>query len=316
MYQPYLRGKQFELIGLRELCKPVLQNKLDLISPIIEPVRNSSTLKATLGELVNCGINFILIINPSVGDFYEQGGTDELFKIIGDILPNYKNFQCGLIFEDKTLHDSLLKLIEKNKALVPSLSIIHNCTSIKVKELTTAYQEVVGIKFNVINFGLTSRRYYKLFDKNTRVSLDDYFEAQLRSTDYLSIGESNFSEEHLFFKEDSFVGFSDYMLIGDSYSESGFMPYAVAIHLSYSDKDRNIKIKHFVSYSNEDTSNIAGKFAEALSKLIQWCDKTGYESTAVMKFRDFYQRQHFPGLGTIKKLSMMNHIELVVKLLS
>ena len=44
MYQPYLRGKQFELIGIKELTPEILSlNKLK-VSLIIEPVKDSSTL--------------------------------------------------------------------------------------------------------------------------------------------------------------------------------------------------------------------------------------------------------------------------------
>lgn len=46
MYFPYLRGRQFELIALRELVeKDVLSSK---IIPVIEPVKLSSTLLKTI----------------------------------------------------------------------------------------------------------------------------------------------------------------------------------------------------------------------------------------------------------------------------
>ena len=69
MYQPYIRGKQFELIGIKELIPDVLIKNKDKISPIIEPVKGSSTLKTTIKSLANDGINFTLIINPQVGTF-------------------------------------------------------------------------------------------------------------------------------------------------------------------------------------------------------------------------------------------------------
>lgn len=65
MYQPYVRGKQFELIGLRELTPKTLAPYKECISPIIEPVRDSSTLKSTIKEFVDYDINFTIIINPS-----------------------------------------------------------------------------------------------------------------------------------------------------------------------------------------------------------------------------------------------------------
>ncbi len=43
MYYPYLRGKQFDLLALKEaLSRGLLSNK---IQPVIEPVRDSATLK-------------------------------------------------------------------------------------------------------------------------------------------------------------------------------------------------------------------------------------------------------------------------------
>ena len=110
--------------------------------------------------------------------------------------------------------------------------------------------------------------------------------------------------------------FRTIFLLERNIRKQGFLPYAVAIHLSYAEAQTNrIKVKHFVSDSNDDTSDIAGKFAEALDKLIAWCDQTGYDSIAISEFRRFHENGHFPGLGTLKKLSLMNHIDLVLKLI-
>lgn len=128
--------------------------------------------------------------------------------------------------------------------------------------------------------------------------------------------DSQFSEEHLFYKEDGYKGFSDFLIIGDNYSETGFLPYAIAIHLSYVEKDNKIRIKHFVSDSNEDTSDIGGKFAEANKKLVEWCNANNIDETiAIGEFKSLYNSGHFPGLGSIKKLSIKHHIELVKNLI-
>ena len=66
MYFPYLRGRQFELIALRDLVdKGVLSDK---IIPIIEPVKLSSTLIKTIesygkkGLFRNWGISIYSMI--------------------------------------------------------------------------------------------------------------------------------------------------------------------------------------------------------------------------------------------------------------
>ena len=310
MYQPYIRGKQFELIGIKELIPDVLIKNKDKISPIIEPVKDSSTLKTTIKSLANDGINFTLIINPQVGTFTD---TNRILTILKENVGNYTNFQIGIIFHENIDHKNIIDLLGNNNLTRISLSIIHNTMFDNIHEILASYGR--EIKYNVVNLSLTSKRYFRIFEKKTLVELDDYFNAQTKNSDYLKIGESNFSEEHLYYKDEGFIGFSDYLSIGEEYSESGFLPFAVAIHLSYEDTSSRIKIRHFVSDSNDDNSDIGGKFAEALEKLIKWCDETQYDSIAIPIFREYYVKGHFPGLGTLKKLSLMNHIDLVSKLI-
>lgn len=313
MYQPYLRGKQFELIGIRELIPNVLLPNIDKISPIIEPVKDSSTLKTTITGLAASNINFTVIANPQVGTFTD---ANSIFNALRSCIGDYKNYQVGVIFHSRVNHSSIINILRQYTAIINSLSIIHNAAFDSVSDILALYQENFLIKYNVINLSLTSRRYFRNFDRKTLIEFDDYFNAQSKNANYLNVDESDFSEEHLYYQAEGFEGFSDYLSIGEEYSESGFLPYAVAIHLSYNVKETNkIKIKHFVSESNDDTSDIAGKFEEALNKLIAWCDATGYNSVAIPIFREYHRSGHFPGLGTLKKLSLMNHIDLVLKLI-
>ncbi|MFS4484207.1 sce7725 family protein [Hyunsoonleella sp. 2307UL5-6] len=308
MYFPYLRGKQFELIALRELCS-IFPQELNKISPIIEPVKVSSTIKTTLAEFVNRNANFNLIINPRVGDL--EGQYKRIIEIITSSIPaEYNNYQLAVIVDTKT-ERNLGTLIE----FVNALDLNYNgITLIHETEINSQNIEVLNnrlnIVYNVIYFQKTSRRYYREFEANTLVSLDDYFIEQSRNADYLN-QESDFSKEYRFYIQDGFVGFSDFLTIGDNYSESGFLPRAVAIHLSYLENNQ-IRVKHFVSDSNEDVADIGGKFSEAINKLVIWCDQNNLNTSAINVFRDLQQRGHFPGLGTLKKLSIMNHIELVI----
>lgn len=312
MYQPYIRGKQFELIGIRELADNLLSINKTKISPIIEPVRDSSTLKTTILALINNNINFTIIANPLVGNFTD---TNEILKVIRDSVGESENYQIGVILHGNIDHKGIIKTLMKHEGTPSKLTLIHNEVFADIKNILENYEEHFTIKYNVINISATTRRYHRNFDVMTRIELDDYFISQRRNSDYLEVGESNFSEEHIYYKEDGFIGFSDFLSIGEEYSETGFLPYAVAIHLSYADASNIIKIKHFVSDSNDDSSDVAGKFAEALTKLIEWCNQTDYDSIAVREFREYHKNGHFPGLGTLKKLSLMNHIELVLKLI-
>ena len=310
MYFPYLRGKQFELLALRELL-PLMMNNREKVSPIIEPVKNTSTLVNTLSELRKGNINFNIIINPSVGDFKD---SQQILDVIKSKQNGYANFQLGILVEPITNYQSLFQAIAEAKVESKGFAFIHNEVIDDIIPTQSEFSQLSPILYNVINFKKTNRRYYRAFAPETLVSLDDYFVCLEKNADYLD-QESQFSEEHLYYKKDGFIGFSDFLTIGDNYSEAGFLPRAIAIHISYRDDAGRIRVKHFASHTNDDNTDIAGKFAEANGKLVQWCNEKGINTIAINRFRDLYEIGHFPGLGTVKKLSIMNHIELILNLI-
>ena len=68
MYFPYLRGRQYELLALRELVsRGLISNK---VIPIVEPVKLSTTLDNTIAEFIRANHNIADIRNPAVGDIY------------------------------------------------------------------------------------------------------------------------------------------------------------------------------------------------------------------------------------------------------
>jgi hypothetical protein len=310
MYLPYLRGKQFELIALREIGD-VMAARSSKISPVIEPVKDSSTLKSAIADLSFRNINFNVIINPAVGDLV--GYTEHIIELLKATLVDYDNYQIGVII-DENWDINYLEVLVKSNLSFKGFTLIHNIVAPNPDEVLTIHSKYFPVVNNIVNFKKTNRRYYRSFKEATVVSLEDFFSSQSRNVDYIKVDDSPFSEEHLFFKKDGIKGFSDFLTIGDIYSETGFLPYAVAIHLSYSDAQNKVRIKHFVSDSNDDTSDVAGKFAEALKKLVTWCDKSALDSVAIREFRELNKTGHFPGLGTVKKLSIMHHIELVLNL--
>lgn len=315
MYYPYLRGKQFELIALRDLTDLISENKTK-ISPIIEPIKISSTLEKTLLDFKNKNINFTLIINPQVGDLTNQ--SDEILSYLLKKLEGYSNYQIGIILERKFDYLELLAKIDNSKIDCAGFSLIHNIVISNIDKVVENCSKVKPIINNIINFDKTNsnRRYYRNFSKNTWVSLADYFDGKDKNSDYLQNPESQYTEEHLYYSDEGYKGFGDFLTIGEKYSEAGFLPWAVAIHISYADENKHIKVKHFVSDSNGGVEDPGGKFSEALEKLINWIDANQiHETEGLRLFKELHSTGHFPGLGVLKKLSIMNHIELVLKLI-
>ena len=125
MYFPYLRGKQYELIALKDISDLLAVNKAK-VSPIIEPVKDSSTLLSTLKELRQKKINFTVIINPKVGDL--QASPNSILTLLSKELFEYKNYQVGVILSGKENHRNILASLNKYKDLYNKLTLIHNST--------------------------------------------------------------------------------------------------------------------------------------------------------------------------------------------
>ena len=304
MYLPYLRGKQFELIAIRESL-PFLSHK---IIPIIEPVKkNLASLHKAVRVLSNTDRNCIIIINPKEGEL--KSNPTSLVKDFGSILTSDK-IMLGYILEKK---DDFIQFksiiseesIDKKIALIHRRDLFSKGEKEQIKEITT-------VEYNIVDLDKTNRRYHRVFENV--VSLDDNFIKQKTNVNYLNNTDESFSEEHLFYAEDGFLGFSDFLTIGEEYSETGFLPYAVAIHLTYLQNDI-FRIRHFVSDTNDDNTNIAGKYFEAVTKLVEFINEIELKTIAANEFRELYKKEHYPGLGTLKKLSILNHLELVSKII-
>src|SRR6476660_7661823 len=220
MYLPYLRGKQFELVALRDMSVFLRINR-EKISPIVEPVKNSSTLKSTIKALADKQVNFTVIVNPKEGQFRN---SDDILELLDITIGQYDNFQAGILLDGRIDATFILELLQGHH--VPALTLIHNGQYDNIRELVDEVAETYPIKFNVINLKKIHARYSRSFDRATVVELDDYFNSQAKNADYLEIEDSRFSEEHLYYVEEGLAGFSDYLTVGDNYSESGFLPYA------------------------------------------------------------------------------------------
>lgn len=306
MYHPYFRGKQFELITIRESAK--LMAEAGFI-PIIEPVKESlGGLEKTLKAICDSGGKAIVIVNPYHGDHQEDGASiTQLLQV--------ENFgkdaiSAGILLRS---HTSLLDATDCYEAHKD-----HNPTFVHAgftaqKAFADFLGDNLAASHHVFVEEHANTLYRKHFDGSTRVLLRDGFK-RLKNAEYAKTPFEEFSELHLTFGDMKMAGFGDFLMVGDNYSEGGGPAYAVAIHLTYFDPDNDdvMYIYHFVSTTNDTPTDPAGKFAQALKKLIDKLDNGDsklFESSAIKEFRELHAKGHFPGLGYVKKLSMKHHIE-------
>lgn len=301
MYYPLLRARQFELIALRELATEGATQ--GVIIPVLEPVKETHN-NLTLAHKVFQDKNqtAYLIVNPTIGEL----SGDSSFYL--EYLNELENSQFIPAFHYRNNSEFINQSIE-SFALRDCMIICQNDVNpddAEFKQLV-AKAEVSSINVSDPHRNRTLHRFIKELKKNY-IRLDDLFEKQARNSDYLEIQEHRFSEEHIYYIEDGFNGFSDYTVLPSEYIDGGSTPRAVVIHLTYLNGENQIWIRHFTSETNDSISNVQGKFAEAAAKAVAYCRQRDLNNTAISELESYYDNEHYPGLGTVKKISIKNHL--------
>ena len=299
MYYPILRGRQNELLAIRDLLTDSLLSKR--IIPVVEPVKISPTLVNTMDLFYKMNHPFVFIRNPKVGSFSSDLRNEKNRNYIERLnaLIEKESIIRGIII-DSNFPETM---DQWNKQGIDINNILALCTvADNVKYYLSSNSEIKTI----VPYAPAFRRI-----RNNRILLEDKFNKQEKNADYLLEPDEFFSEDHLYYAEDGYIGFSDYSVIGEEFSESGFAPRAVAIHIVYFDNSLGLRIKHFVSEDTEDTSDTAKKFYQAVSQLVAWNKTAKLKTKGISEFERIYEDQSYPGLGVVKKLSIMHHLELM-----
>ncbi|WP_420550101.1 sce7725 family protein [Curvivirga sp.] len=304
-----MRGKQNELMVIRENASLLADANF---TPIIEPVKSAiSGLKRALDEVRLANGRAVVIVNPHHG---ELANDDE--ETIGALVGDYEDadgIQLGILLTQQVTLEEVTALLEKYDG--EQLVFVHSGFG-NAKSLAACLGDdnIAGVKHVFIEKHC-GKLYQKRFDDAYKVLIRDGFDKRKNSEypDYES-----FSDIHLTYELEGADAFGDFLIVGDEFSESGGPAYAVAIHITCIDEDNEdeIWIHHFKSDRNDSPQDPAGKFAEAVDKLVEELDELEThitETRAMESFRDLHARSHFPGLGVVKKLSMQHHIEMLAE---
>jgi len=308
MYYPYLRGKQFELILLRDNAEFIAGNN---IHPIIEPVKSDfKALIRAVKVLNEKGVNYTLIVNPQAGQKPVKA-LNILKELIDDSFKDYQNLSIGYILHAESRISDLIALIKKYGTF--NFSILHYGYT-NGKEVASAIKNYDNIKSHIFIDGFAGKLYQRHLKKDgiKRVLIRDGFKPQRKNSLYPH--SEHFSDLHITFPDEGMDGFGDYLIVGDDYTEAGGPAYAVAIHLTYLDNDNDMFIYHFISDQTDSPTDPGGKFLEALEKLIEAINKPKsliFKLRACTEYIELHKKKHYPGLGYVKKLSMQHHIELI-----
>jgi len=303
MYFPYFRGRQYELLALKELANGGLLGKQ--IIPVVEPIKLTSTFNGFVKAFTDAQLPAAVLFNPAVGELTD---APSVFEQLYSRCFSNGNVIIPSVLLNRNTERSLPLLFSKNISTSDILAVLDN------RDFIGAYTNLFSS--NIPKYTLCpDERQIRRAVNQSKILFEDKFNKKDRNADYPE--EEFFSDDHLFFKDDNYIGFGDYSIVGDEYIEAGFAPYAVAIHIVYFDKEDMLRICHFISDSNEDTSDVAGKYHEAVSKLAEWysAGQQRQQTSALSIFLNHAETGYYPGLPTVKKLSIMHHLELMGKYL-
>ena len=304
MYFPYFRGRQYELLALKELASGQLLSRF--VVPVVEPIKLTSTFDGTLRAFADGQRKIALIFNPAVGSF---SGTENFVEAFYERVGSVNNILSALLM-NKNIDKILQSLVAKGITQSDITAILDKRDFLDVYKIIFAD---TAPKYTLF----PDERQIKRTVTQGKVMFEDKFNKQDKNATYEATPDEFFSEDHLYFLSEGYVGFGDYSVVGRFYDESGFAPKAVAIHIVYFENDNILRIRHFVSDSNMDIKDVAGKYYEALSKLADWYydGHQTQKTNALSTFINHYETGYYPGLPTIKKLSIMHHMELMSKYL-
>ncbi len=308
MYYPYFRGKQYELITVRESASLLAGAGF---VPIIEPVKESlAGLKRTLDAVNEADGAAILVVNPQYGDHI---GNSEAIRALLNEQEDRHNIAAGILLSDQVKVADCFAMCDEYPGR--AITLIHaGFTEARALVEHLGQQRVVDFR-HIFLEDSCGKLYRKHFEGGNRVLLRDGFQRRVNKH---HPDVEFFSDLHATYGEENMDGFGDFLIVGDVYSETGGPAYAIAIHLTFidPDKDDEMHIYHFKSDRQDTPTDPAGKFVEALNKLVAEVERPGSHITrteAVEEFVDLHERRHFPGLGYVKKLSMKHHIETLDK---
>lgn len=169
MYFPILRGKQNELLALRE-CKQKISDS-GVITPIIEPVNTGvRDILKCIEELSDANAPHIVLCNPQVGSYVRDKRSLE--DLIGQIhsLGDVTKFAYSI--HDETTSNELDYF--KSLAGGKRISLVHHSTYSDVQELSSITDSKL-FDFHVFMKQSTSRHYRNQFLKEKSVVIQDRF---------------------------------------------------------------------------------------------------------------------------------------------
>lgn len=306
MYYPFLRGKKHELLTLLNVPTSLYSKML----PIVEPVNLSVQGRPSYRRLAAAGLPFILIVNPHHGRVQP---TEVQKTLIESDLAAHSRLTLGFLVDRRYSLTALRGFLATNPVYNKAIIFRYNPAPVDIALISSEIKKTPAVKHVVFDHTRLAASAALAWHPN-RVIISDGFQKEEKNANYSA--SSSFDTYLSSYASMGYAGFGDYLMVGDSYSESGGAGFVVTLHLTVpSHKDLNIH--HFSSTKDSAIRGLqSSKFKEACASLVAALPGLpAPRTTGTACFEDWHCREHFPQLGPAKQAAMQHHVEVVCSLI-
>lgn len=208
MYFPYFRGKQYELITIRENAERLAQSGF---VPVIEPVKESlGGLERALDAVCNASGKAVVIVNPRHGVHSESGESISL--MLKEKYSNKPSIGAGVLLTEGMTVEEIIQCCEEH--LGHELTLVHAGFT-QGKGLSEGLNSRFGSVQHLF-VGDGSKLYRRNFKSGQRVLIKDGF-VRRRNKDHPDL--EFFSELHATYAEEGMNGLEISLLLGMTISK-------------------------------------------------------------------------------------------------
>lgn len=307
MYHCYLRGKQFELLAIRNSIRKITEAN---ITSIIEPVRES---QRDILKCVEClkdnQAEYILISNPTCGELVRNQLA--LDSLISSVIEIDENVELAYIVDENTTINQVENFINQYKN--QKFCILHAGQFSNHLELIDLLSTKIKFNKHIFIEECNSNGYRNRYSAFTRVLIKDEFNKRIRNADYADHLLESFSDLFNTFRDMEYQGFGDFSIIGNHFSEGGGQAITAALHITFN-AEEDIFIRHFLSEPRLMAEEVPILLEEALGKLSEFLEDN-FEilewSDSCSTLMNILQEGCQTNLAMIKKLTICHHLELM-----
>lgn len=311
MYLPFLRGKLYELKAIKEFVEESYGQECGrCVMPIIEPVKKDIRPMFSCVEVMGkADMPFAVVLNSKMGDY--QRASFDVTSFVSDDRLNGIRWTPAFEVNGNANVDSIEEAI-REYGFRDVMLIFFTIVDLDDERISSLVKNP-AVKY-VVAMNLTQRppiiAGLKQAGKEI-ITLEDCFPEKTPNNAYRDNEDEFFSDTFTYYKSlFGMFGFSDFTALARNFREGGVLPQVVAIHMTYRKSSKAINVHHFLSDSRNGANNIREEFREANDKIPQFYE----DKPSTLAVRQLVALS-YPGLGSIKKYSIKNHLELISRIL-